>query len=88
MPKDEEEGSNVRRSRQLPWRWQVTFVVFLMVLLLALDVYATHQVFTVRHPGANDFYSRWRAAQLFWQYYPGPHRAARGVGTLVRDRFL
>jgi hypothetical protein len=42
-------------------------VAFLFVLLFALDVYAVHSVFTSRYPGANDFFSRWKGAQVFWK---------------------
>ena len=44
----------------------IVIVVLLLGLLFALDVYATHRVFTLSHPGANDFYSRWKAAQVYW----------------------
>jgi len=36
-------------------------------LLFILSVYATHQVFTSKYLGANDFYSRWKGAQVYWQ---------------------
>lgn len=38
-----------------------------VVLLFAAMVYGVHETFTAAVPGANDFYSRWRGAQLFWQ---------------------
>ena len=41
---------------------RVIAIVLLLALLFAADVYVTHRVFTSRYPGANDFYSRWRAA--------------------------
>jgi hypothetical protein len=41
-------------------------VIVLLGLLFALDVYATYQAFTSRFPGANDFYSRWKGAQVYW----------------------
>ncbi len=47
-------------------RWRVVAVVLLFALLFAGDVYVTHQTFTSRFPGANDFYSRWRSAQVYW----------------------
>ena len=44
-----------------------TIVVLLgLVVLFALMVYATHEVFTSRFAGANDLYPRWKGAQLFW----------------------
>jgi hypothetical protein len=44
----------------------VVIVILLLGLLFALDVYATYRVFTLSHPGANDFYSRWKGAQVYW----------------------
>ena len=46
---------------------EVTLVVLLLAMLFALDVYAVHSVFASRYPGANDFYSRWKGAELFWK---------------------
>lgn len=37
------------------------------VLLFLAMVYGVHETFTAVVSGANDFYSRWRGAQLFWQ---------------------
>ena len=50
-----------------PSRRELIVVVLLLCLLFALDVYAVHSVFTSRYPGANDFYSRWKGAELFWR---------------------
>lgn len=44
----------------------VAIVIVLLALLFALDVYATYSVFTSLYPGANDFYSRWKGAQVYW----------------------
>ena len=44
----------------------IVIVVLLLGLVFALDVYATYRIFTLSHPGANDFYSRWKAAQVYW----------------------
>jgi hypothetical protein len=44
----------------------IAAVILLTVLLFALDVYATYSVFTSKYPGANDFYSRWKGAQVYW----------------------
>ncbi|HEX6386222.1 MAG TPA: glycosyltransferase family 87 protein [Anaerolineae bacterium] len=46
-----------------------------LVLLFALMVYATHEVFTSRFAGANDLYPRWKGAQLFWQEGIDPYSA-------------
>jgi len=35
--------------------------------LLAIMVWGTYTLFTSKVPGANDFYPRWKGAQLFWQ---------------------
>lgn len=37
------------------------------VLLFGVSVIATHQLFTSKAPGANDFYPRWKGAQLYWK---------------------
>lgn len=42
------------------------FVVVGLLWLFALMVVVTQAVFTSRFPGANDFYPRWRGAQLFF----------------------
>lgn len=36
-------------------------------LLFALNSYGMYAVFVHDRPGANDFYPRWRATQLYWQ---------------------
>jgi len=54
-------------SSRLWLRRDLVLVAFLFVLLFALDVYAVHSVFTSRYPGANDFFSRWKGAQVFWK---------------------
>jgi hypothetical protein len=41
-------------------------IIVALALLFLLSVYATHQLFTSVAPGANDFYPRWKGAQLFW----------------------
>lgn len=40
--------------------------IFILLLLLSGMVVGTYFGFAVRFPGANDFYPRWRGAQLFW----------------------
>ncbi len=47
-------------------RWRTIAIMLFFVLLFAGDVYVTQQAFTSRFPGANDFYSRWRGAQVYW----------------------
>jgi len=51
-------------------------ILFLALLAAAANVVATHYLFTVRFPGANDFYPRWRGAQLFWQEGLDPYSEA------------
>ena len=36
-------------------------------LLFSIMVWGTYTFFTSKVPGANDFYPRWKGAQLFWQ---------------------
>jgi hypothetical protein len=45
----------------------------LVALLLAAEVYVTHSVFTSRFPGANDFYSRWKGAEVYWREGLNPY---------------
>jgi hypothetical protein len=42
-------------------------------LLFVLSVIATHQLFTSKAPGANDFYPRWIGAQRFWRQGIDPY---------------
>lgn len=45
---------------------EAIFAILLLLILFVLDVVAMHRVFTSEQPGANDFYPRWRGAQLFF----------------------
>ncbi|MFQ5612222.1 MAG: glycosyltransferase family 87 protein [Anaerolineae bacterium] len=56
-------------------RPQTFFAGLALLLLLALYVVALQVFFTTRFPGANDFYSRWRGAQVFWQEGLNPYSA-------------
>lgn len=42
------------------------FASFALIVMFVLMVVGTYFAFTSRVPGANDFYPRWRGAQLFW----------------------
>ena len=42
-------------------------MVFGAIVLFVGMVVATYYLFVVHAPGANDFYPRWKGAQLFWQ---------------------
>ncbi|HSJ53238.1 MAG TPA: hypothetical protein VLC52_05775, partial [Anaerolineae bacterium] len=48
-------------------------VLVVLALLLAVDVYATYTAFTSRFPGANDFYSRWKGAEVYWREGLNPY---------------
>ena len=54
-------------------RW---VLIALVLLLLALDTYATHALLTSRYTGCNDFYPRWRGAQLYWRTSLNPYSDA------------
>ena len=47
--------------------------LLLLAVLFALDVFATYTIFTSKYPGANDFYSRWGGAQVFWRQGINPY---------------
>jgi len=47
--------------------------ILLLVLTIALNVSLTHRFFTSRFPGANDFFSRWEGARVFWQRGLSPY---------------
>jgi hypothetical protein len=53
--------------------WRVLFIALLLIGVSAFNVYITHKVFTSQFPGANDFYPRWRGAQLYWLKGIGPY---------------
>ena len=61
-------GSSVTRSVI-----SVAALVMLIGLLFAVDVYTTYTVFTSSYPGANDFYSRWKGAQVYWAQGVDPY---------------
>jgi hypothetical protein len=52
---------------------EASLVSFLVTALLAIDVYATYSILTSRYPGANDFYSRWKGAEVFWKQGVDPY---------------
>lgn len=60
----------MRRQRSLH---KTYFLVALVVVLLAVVVYVTYSAFTSRFPGANDFYSRWKGAEVFWREGLSPY---------------
>ncbi len=54
----------------------------LSVVFIVLVV-AVHQLFTTKVPGANDFYSRWKGAQLFWLEGMDPYSPEAGEAIQV-----
>ena len=63
-------------------------VGLLVVVLFILDAYAMYHTFTSRQVGANDFYPRWRGAQLFWQENIDPYseEATLAIQQGIRNR--
>lgn len=63
-------------------------ILLLMALFLVGNVVATHEVFTSRHPGANDFASRWGGARAFWcgGFSPYSDEATRQIQMLIYGR--
>jgi hypothetical protein len=66
-------------------------LVLVALILFTAGVIFLHEAFTSRVPGANDFYPRWKGAQLFWQEGIDPYSAEatseiqRGIyGRLAR----
>lgn len=51
-------------------RWLMAALVLVLFGVSVVGVYLT---FTTKVPGANDFYPRWRGAQLFWQEGVDPY---------------
>lgn len=54
-------------------RKKTAILVLLVALLLAAYILATYSVFTSRFPGANDFYSRWKGAEVYWREGINPY---------------
>ncbi|MCP4415176.1 MAG: DUF2029 domain-containing protein, partial [Chloroflexi bacterium] len=48
-------------------------ISFLLLLLFTISVVGMYTFFTSKVPGANDFYPRWKGAQLFWQDGTDPY---------------
>jgi Glycosyltransferase family 87 len=48
-------------------------ISLLLILLFAVSVVGMYTFFTSKVPGANDFYPRWKGAQLFWQDGTDPY---------------
>lgn len=57
-------------------RRQTTLISLALAAAAVLYVVALQATFTARFPGANDFYSRWRGAQVYWQEGLNPYSDA------------
>lgn len=64
------------------------FLALLIALLFGLDVLAMHTVFTSQRSGSNDFYPRWRGAQLFYREGVDPYTetATQEIQRGIRGR--
>ncbi len=62
--------------------------ISLLGLFLVGNVVATYVLFTSRHPGANDFASRWGGARAFWRDGLSPYseEATRQIQLLIYGR--
>jgi hypothetical protein len=74
-------NQNRRRGRYL---WLVLFGT----LLFAVSVWGMYTFFTSKVPGANDFYPRWKGAQLFWMEGIDPYSetATEAIQTGIYGR--
>ena len=48
-------------------------ISLLLILLFIISVVGMYTFFTSKVPGANDFYPRWKGAQLYWQMGTDPY---------------
>jgi len=55
-------------------------------VLFMVMVVATYYTFVVHAPGANDFYPRWKGAQLFWLEGVDPY-SDEATGAIQRDMY-
>lgn len=55
----------------------------LLSIVFVVLVVAVHELFTAQVPGANDFYSRWKGAQLFWLEGMDPYSPEAGEAIQV-----
>ena len=63
-----------------------TAVTVFLLFVFAIMVWGFHEFFTSKVPGANDFYPRWRGAQLFWQDGIDPYSQA-ATEAIQRDMY-
>ncbi len=63
-----------------------TAVFLFLLCIFIVSVWGFHEFFTSKVPGANDFYPRWRGAQLFWQDGVDPYSQA-ATEAIQRDMY-
>lgn len=63
----------------------LALTLFLLFIFM-ISVWGFHEFFTSKVPGANDFYPRWRGAQLFWQEGVDPYSQA-ATEAIQRDMY-
>lgn len=54
-------------------------VAVAIMVIFAMSAYATEKLLTSQAPGANDFFPRWKGAQLFWREGIDPYSDAASV---------
>lgn len=64
------------------WQWVIGGVILLV--LLAANVKATHDVLTEPHPGHNDFLTVWEAGRSFWRDGLDPYSDAATINIQTR----
>jgi hypothetical protein len=78
----------VQQSSQTNKRplWQKGLIGLAFLLLFGLLVVAFHELFTQEFVGANDFYPRWKGAQLYWLEGLDPYSQAT-TEAIQRDMY-
>jgi hypothetical protein len=70
---------NVKQTTSPPIKsiaWQKGLLGLGLLLLFGLTVVAIHELFTQEFVGANDFYPRWKGAQMYWLEGHDPYSQA------------
>ncbi|MEM7335124.1 MAG: glycosyltransferase family 87 protein [Chloroflexota bacterium] len=65
---------------------QIFFSTIALVILFVMMIVGTYFSFTVRVPGANDLYPRWRGAQLYWLEGVDPY-SVEATEAIQRDMY-
>jgi hypothetical protein len=66
--------------------WQKGLVGLGLLLLFGLTIIAFHELFTQEFVGANDFYPRWKGAQMYWLEGHDPYSQAT-TEAIQRDMY-